>query len=148
MLIVVNLISQYLLRLGQKNNEHQRKVEKSFSICFGERVSLFTVTRRTAASGLMERDYITVLFRGYTWFQESCLDAGVMSCTVVALLYIHMALLNYVSSNFLPDVFCLRQAMRDNLYAIWKVKAKQHPCCFHNQKAGEEAPHAFSAQPH
>ena len=41
----------------------------------------------------------------------------------------------------------VREGNKDGLCVIWKVKTKQCPYCFRNQKAGEDAPCVLSAQP-
>lgn len=59
-----------------------------------------SVARTAVVPELVDYDSTRVLLRSYICLEESCLDAGFMSCTAVALWYIRMTLLNYLSENF------------------------------------------------
>ena len=112
-----------ILRLKEKNNEYQLKVEKSFSIFFWGKSKLACNYLQNNCIGSGGTWLYYCFIQKLTWFSEPCLNAGVISCAVVALLYIHLALLNYVSSDFFSDILWLGKGTR--MVCVWSGRWKQ-----------------------
>jgi len=98
-------------------------VEKNFSIFFWGKSKLACNYLQNNCIGSGETWLYYCFIQKLTWFSEPCLNAGVISCAVVALLYIHMALLNYVSSDFFSDILWLGKGTR-RVY-VWSGRWKR-----------------------